>query len=164
MNSKQAYRKFLQSDFWKTLSAEKRRLFPKCKECGSKKCLQSHHMRYPSNWFDTTLDDLIVLCRFCHAKEHGIIVIHRYSPFFPYREDDRFNAFVHRCHCLCNMVIRGKPLRDRDKRFLAHAARCYPGTKKDAAMEFQVRNTMKLNALMLRDYHGQIHTDLEQDR
>jgi hypothetical protein len=64
------YKWFLQSDYWKILAIWKKRLVPRCEKCATLTDLQCHHKRYPKNWFDTTLDDLVVLCIDCHEKEH----------------------------------------------------------------------------------------------
>ena len=34
--------------------------------------MQAHHVRYPDDWFKTTIEDLITLCRGCHRIEHGL--------------------------------------------------------------------------------------------
>lgn len=68
-----AYRQFLQSTFWKELSTRKRLAVGLCEDCGSTSHLQAHHLRYPSDWYETTEDDLQVLCRGCHAQAHGIV-------------------------------------------------------------------------------------------
>lgn len=70
-STKELYRMFLDSDFWRDLSSRKRELVGRCEACGETRRLQAHHKRYPNNWFDTTLDDLTVLCRFCHERKHG---------------------------------------------------------------------------------------------
>lgn len=72
--AKEAYQEFLRSDFWKELSAKARQRDGKCVACGSVKKLQAHHIRYPKNWFDTTLEDLETRCRDCHRMEHGLWV------------------------------------------------------------------------------------------
>lgn len=66
-----AYREFLKTDFWKEISSEKKRLVPACEGCGGAERLQSHHKVYPARWEDTTLEMLVVLCRYCHVKLHS---------------------------------------------------------------------------------------------
>lgn len=68
------YALFLDTPFWRCLTARKKALVGKCEMCGSREDLQSHHHRYPDSWWDTTEDDLTVLCRACHEREHGIAV------------------------------------------------------------------------------------------
>lgn len=70
--TKENYALFLESPFWKELSARKRAAVGKCETCGSKSNLQAHHHRYPSNWWESSESDLTVLCRPCHEKTHGI--------------------------------------------------------------------------------------------
>lgn len=73
VNARQkAYRDFLAGGFWKGLSARKRLLVGKCERCGLVERLQCHHKEYPKDWNDTTLEQLEVLCRGCHRKEHGL--------------------------------------------------------------------------------------------
>lgn len=134
MTSRQAYRLFLRSEFWRALSAEKRRLVGKCEDCGKRERLQSHHWRYPANWFDTTLDDLRVLCRECHRKAHGFIA----APFMIFRDDLRFSAIIHRTSHLMQRAYKGHGLRPRDEAFLENALRLYPPTRKDSCIEFKV--------------------------
>jgi hypothetical protein len=133
-----AYREFLQSDFWKELSAQAKARDKRCMKCKSKVRLQAHHVRYPEDWFKTTLDDLETLCRKCHAKEHGLIWSEPVF-FFPYREP-RFDSVIHRVHCLGDKVRSGRALRLRDREFLKRALEEFPPTPKDTAMQFQVES------------------------
>lgn len=146
MSRKREYREFLKSTFWKDLSAEKKRKHPKCRKCGARKNLQSHHIRYPKDWYETKLSDLEVLCRICHAKEHGII-IHTF-PFMIYRDDVVFSACVHRIWNLNMRIYRGSYLRPRDEAFLDKALRLYPPTKTDACMKFHVEKCRETNEYM----------------
>lgn len=67
------YKKFLKTPFWRKLTAEKKRsVGGKCEVCGIRRGLQSHHVTYPKNWFDTKPSDLKVLCDGCHGRAHGI--------------------------------------------------------------------------------------------
>lgn len=66
------YAMFLESDWWIELSRRKRSMVGHCERCPATSALQAHHVRYPENWFDTRLEDLEVLCRDCHEKEHKI--------------------------------------------------------------------------------------------
>jgi hypothetical protein len=71
---KELYALFLESRWWLDLSRECRKeAGGRCSECGSTNRLQAHHLRYPDNWFDTTLKDLRCLCDDCHAKAHGLV-------------------------------------------------------------------------------------------
>lgn len=44
----------------------------RCERCGDKKYLHVHHKDYKSLGNETK-DDVEVLCKDCHKKEHGII-------------------------------------------------------------------------------------------
>lgn len=146
MTGKQAYREFLKSRFWLELSAKKRAMVGRCERCKCRSFLQSHHVRYPENWYDTTLEDLEVLCRKCHRKEHRIARsdakchgvstgVHR---FIIYRNDLVFSAAIHRVDCLTRMVFSGRGLRRRDEAFLGIADARFPPTERDSCMKFHV--------------------------
>lgn len=65
---------YLQSDHWKALSAAARNHHGKqCAKCPRTKRLDVHHLNY-RNIYDVTVDDLQVLCRPCHKREHGEIL------------------------------------------------------------------------------------------
>ena len=71
MSRKRWYRRvYLKSDHWKTL---KKALFFKrgkhCERCDSCLKIDVHHKEYRFI-YDVTLDDLEILCRKCHQKEH----------------------------------------------------------------------------------------------
>ena len=67
------YQEFLKSDFWISLSdCKKAKVDCKCEKCGKSEFLECHHIIYRSSWYDTKLEDLIILCRECHKKEHNI--------------------------------------------------------------------------------------------
>lgn len=40
-----------------------------CAHCGAREGIQCHHITYRSI-YNVTLDDLMVLCKKCHKKEH----------------------------------------------------------------------------------------------
>lgn len=67
----------------------------------------------------------------------------RVARFFPYRDDERFNRYMHRLHCLREMLRRGRGLRERDRRFLEVVTRAYPANKKDRAAQFHVQQVLK---------------------
>ena len=72
LDTRELYSIFLESDWWINLSRKKRGMVGHCERCPSTDHLQSHHRFYRENWFDTLMEDLEVLCRPCHEKEHGI--------------------------------------------------------------------------------------------
>lgn len=73
LSTKELYGLFLDSEWWRRLTREKKRsVGNRCELCGGVAALQSHHVFYRPNWFDTQMEDLLVLCRKCHKKTHGI--------------------------------------------------------------------------------------------
>ena len=77
--TKEEYQQLLQSDYWKGFSYAliKERDFT-CQDCGRKfynqrHLLNVHHLRYKeANPWSYDKHDLVVLCRECHEKRHGI--------------------------------------------------------------------------------------------
>ena len=71
-NWKRKYKKYLLSDEWAQLKID---LFDhrgrECERCGSDKYLQVHHLSY-KNIFNEEPEDLEILCKSCHKKEHNI--------------------------------------------------------------------------------------------
>lgn len=75
MKTRAEYLEFLGSEFWVRLSLACRGMAGfKCYRCGKRckrhKC-HAHHIRYPDDWYQTTLDDLVCLCTKCHEFEHS---------------------------------------------------------------------------------------------
>lgn len=62
---------YLKSEHWKNLKAQKLGVSPFCEDCGSRRCLDVHHLNY-RNLFDVQLSDLKTLCRNCHEAIHRI--------------------------------------------------------------------------------------------
>ncbi len=145
--SQKAYREFLKTDFWKALSLEKRKLVGKCEECGSTENLQAHHVTYPKDWYDSTLEHLKVLCRTHHAKAHGIFWTNLKFYIFQYRSrDERFNRFIHFVDYLrARVLMKSIPLKKREIIYLNLALESYPATKRDGCMEFHVNQTLSAN-------------------
>lgn len=66
------YRRYLQTHHWQLTRHEARsRAGCKCERCGSGDRLQVHHKTYAHLWHEPP-EDLEVLCRRCHAAEHGV--------------------------------------------------------------------------------------------
>ena len=134
MNRRKAYREFLKTEFWINISKFKRSQVGMCESCGSPEHLQCHHKFYRENWFDTRLEDLVVLCRSCHRKEHGITRVR----FMICRGDVRFSRFVHWVDRLTSRIITtGKRLKKRERLYLESAVGM------DSCMDFHVRNAIK---------------------
>lgn len=72
LSMRQWYRTiYLKSDHWKALRKAAKATHGKiCACCSRTERLDVHHLNY-KNIYDVTPADLQVLCRKCHAKEHG---------------------------------------------------------------------------------------------
>lgn len=69
------YVQYLQSEHWKETRAKALgRAHYKCQLCNSQHNLQVHHKTYVNRGCEQP-DDLIVLCRVCHAKHHDKIQV-----------------------------------------------------------------------------------------
>jgi len=65
------YYNFYQSEEWKQLRRKAlQRDNYTCQECNSKESLHVHHLKY--RFISNLLEDLITLCKFCHANKHPI--------------------------------------------------------------------------------------------
>lgn len=72
MSKRDIYRNYLKSDDWKHLREKACiRANYKCEFCGAP-YENVHHVSYPKNLKDDTLENLIVVCKACHDKSHGI--------------------------------------------------------------------------------------------
>lgn len=66
------YREYMASDAWKALRLSARdRSDHKCEMCGGS-ADNVHHVKYPKGFGNDGLSNLIVLCRKCHERTHGI--------------------------------------------------------------------------------------------
>jgi hypothetical protein len=141
---KSAYRGFLKTDFWKNLAASKKlQVGGMCEVCGSTEDLEAHHIAYPTDWFQSSHEHLEVLCRKHHRQAHGL-PHETYSRIFPFREDERFNRFLHWAGYLRGRTItRGIPLKGREEKYLLAALECYPPSESDSAMAFHVHQALR---------------------
>jgi hypothetical protein len=76
IEAKHAYRfGFLKSDRWQQLRLDcLARDGTKCRICKVRVLSNdAHHIRYPKNWFDTKIQDLVTLCREHHELVHKIM-------------------------------------------------------------------------------------------
>lgn len=68
--SQAAYRRYLDSEKWKTIRAQRLAMDNgECVLCGDP-ARHVHHRRYPKKWGTETVNDLICLCDKCHTKHH----------------------------------------------------------------------------------------------
>lgn len=65
------YREYVNTNWWRRLSEQilARDLYA-CQDCGEPATVV-HHLEYPKVLGDEDPDDLISLCRKCHAERHG---------------------------------------------------------------------------------------------
>jgi 5-methylcytosine-specific restriction endonuclease McrA len=67
---KKQYEDYLTTTKWRSKREELFNIRGKnCENCGSDKLIQVHHLTY-ENIFNEKLEDLKILCRNCHIKEH----------------------------------------------------------------------------------------------
>lgn len=65
-----SYKDYLQTEHWKHFRLEALKFFKnKCCLCNSEKYLQVHHETYKNRGRET-FNDVIVLCKDCHSKQH----------------------------------------------------------------------------------------------
>jgi ribosomal protein S27AE len=75
------YEGFLRTGYWRIITAHVRESRQVCERCGSGSSLQVHHKTYEHHFAEHAhLEDLELLCRFCHANEHGIPTPNRLQP------------------------------------------------------------------------------------
>lgn len=64
------YKAYLRTPEWKsTRAAAIRRAQGRCQHCGTKDNLQVHHLNYERLYHELP-EDLVVLCKTCHAQAH----------------------------------------------------------------------------------------------
>ena len=68
---KKKYYDYLQSPAWAEIRIDMLSAYPKCSRCDSEYLLQVHHKSY-KNIFNEEPEDLEVICKSCHRKEHNI--------------------------------------------------------------------------------------------
>jgi len=68
-----SYQDYLESRGWKLLRlAAIIRDRYKCRCCNRQNYLQVHHLRYPANLGDDSVDNLVTMCAKHHMARHGI--------------------------------------------------------------------------------------------
>lgn len=74
LNHKNKYRRYLKSDKWRNFKKELiNTRGHKCEKCNEKyKPLDGHHLTY-ERLFNELPEDVMLLCRVCHKKEHKYI-------------------------------------------------------------------------------------------
>lgn len=155
---KKEYAIFLKSEFWKELSERvKRERGNKCERCGSKSSLQAHHKQYPKNWFETVLEDLEVLCRRCHRKEHGILSFRESNrACLRYNGEDEGLA-AERLTEMISKLYHWRDFTKADKKFLRRAL-----TKFDnGGVRFRVRKALRDWTWCLHHPEARIHLRTE---
>ena len=71
--TKEGYREFLKTEFWRELRDSKFKLNPKCEFPGcSQWANAAHHVFYRPNWEDARITDLISVCDAHHQQIHHI--------------------------------------------------------------------------------------------
>jgi predicted HNH restriction endonuclease len=68
------YKLYLDSKYWLIISSKKKLDVGCCENCGSSKNLEVHHTSYNIKGNEhNNMDKLIVVCKECHKKIHGIV-------------------------------------------------------------------------------------------
>lgn len=86
----EAYNEYLKSPEWAMVSTEcKQRDGYKCRVCGcNNERLNVHHVSYPFDVYDTTVNDVITLCEDCHKLVHQLKKIYKWeSTTFDYTKN-----------------------------------------------------------------------------
>lgn len=76
LESKHKYRfEFLKSEKWKSIRLQRLVIDgAMCRVCRRRDLSNDvHHIRYPSKWEDTSVDDIRTLCRDCHEQVHDLM-------------------------------------------------------------------------------------------
>jgi len=70
---KTIYKNYLKSDEWKKLKQETiDRDGGRCRKCHGCYCQEVHHIKYPKDFKDDCLENVISVCSKCHKEIHGI--------------------------------------------------------------------------------------------
>lgn len=65
------YQEYLKSPEWAIIKAEvKKRDSSTCQLCADEENIHCHHWRYPKDWNDDSLDNVLVVCEKCHTRAH----------------------------------------------------------------------------------------------
>ena len=66
------HKEFMRSAEWREVKRQRREMAGNCCEaCGRRGRLAGHHLRYPSDPYACTVDDIQMLCEPCHNKLHA---------------------------------------------------------------------------------------------
>ena len=67
------YAEYMKSPLWQfARKLALNRAGHRCEVCRNSRCLQVHHKAYPKRLGKEKLSDLVVLCKWCHARAHGL--------------------------------------------------------------------------------------------
>lgn len=73
--AQQRYRIYLQSEHWSGLRLEAFKKYGRrCSKCPMKHSLEVHHTIYRHPWELGTVEDLVILCFWCHRAEHAPVL------------------------------------------------------------------------------------------
>jgi 5-methylcytosine-specific restriction endonuclease McrA len=131
-----AYRSYIQSEEWKQKRAEKLRANPSCEMCDGFKHRQVHHLTY-ERLGNELLDDLVTLCRRCHAIEHSDISDTRKAKIWRYIAARQKKS-----------VRRRRRRRNLSPGFVSHARNCLHAVRNGNGREYHYK--------FLRRYHTDI--------
>jgi 5-methylcytosine-specific restriction endonuclease McrA len=76
--TKDQYAEYLQTLWWRQIARAMRDAYPVCQKCDFPYELNVHHRTYDRLGNEKIPDDLMVLCRSCHSREHFLQEIEKY--------------------------------------------------------------------------------------
>ncbi len=66
------FKQYMRSSEWRQLKSERRAVTGNCCEvCGRRGRLVGHHVNYPNDPYNCTVDDIEMICERCHNKLHA---------------------------------------------------------------------------------------------
>ena len=72
-----SYEEYLKSNEWKSIRSEAvKRDHKKCAICEDNSSLQVHHFKYPKDWNDDCVENVITICEDCHGIYHNHCHVH----------------------------------------------------------------------------------------
>ena len=115
-----------------------------CELCGSKDDVQVHHLTYKNKGCEN-LEDMLVLCRSCHEKAHGIVPGQEKPPYME-------------C-CICGLVLNQFTAHEKDGHLFCeeHKDRMYT-RKKEPSNKIKPKLSEKVKRVVISDEQYKAYT------